>query len=124
MPAKKKITNKQIADKITIEEDLKAIGRKFDQDKPRWSLLPWKEVEEIVKVLTLGSKKYADHNWMGVRPFKDRYTSALMRHITAWIDGEAEDPESKLSHLAHAGCCLLFLMWGDNNLDKDESEFG
>ena len=92
-----------------------SIGRKFDSNKPRWSLLPWKEVEEIVKVLTLGSEKYADRNWMNVRPLKDRYVSAMMRHITAWLDGNRLDEESKLSHLAHAGCCLLFLMWGDNN---------
>jgi len=98
----------------------KPIGRKFDTGKPRWELLPWKEVEEIVEVLTMGSEKYEDFNWMHVRPFRLRYCGALMRHLTAWFLGEKLDPESQCSHLAHAGCCLLFLMWGDNNVKEDE----
>lgn len=100
----------------------KTIGRKFDQDKPRWELLPWKEVQQIVDVLTFGSKKYQDGNWMYVEPLRERYFGALMRHLTAWWNNEVTDPESGHSHLAHAGCCLLFLMWGDNNLDEDKNE--
>lgn len=94
------------------EEDL---GRKFDNDKPRWDLLPWPEVEEIVEILTFGSKKYEDNNWMFVKGAKKRYFGALCRHVIAWWKGEKRDPESGKSHLAHAGCCLLFLMWFDNN---------
>ncbi len=94
------------------------LGRKFDQDKMRWELLPWKEVEEIVDILTFGAKKYEDDNWKHVRPLRTRYYGALMRHMTAWFNGEKKDPESGRSHLAHAGCCLLFLMWGDNNLNE------
>lgn len=90
-------------------------GTKYDKDKPRWVLLPFKEVEEIVDVLTYGSKKYADFNWQHVKPGKDRYFSAMMRHISAWKNGEVLDQESGLSHLAHAGCCLLYLMWFENN---------
>lgn len=39
------------------------------------------------------------------RPF-----SALMRHMWSWWRGENVDPETGYSHLAHAGCCVLFLM--------------
>ena len=102
----------------TANNEVTSLGRKFDTNKPRWSLLPFKEVEEIVKVLTFGAKKYEDNNWMHVTPFKDRYFSALQRHLTAWWSGKKVDPDSSFSHLAHAGCCLLFLMWGDNNIDK------
>jgi len=71
-------------------------------------------------VLTYGSIKYEDNNWMHVNPPKDRYFSAMIRHITAWKGGERIDKESGLSHLAHAGCCLLFLMWFDNEgIDDD-----
>ena len=38
-----------------------------------------------------------------------------MRHLIAWRKGELIDPESKLPHLAHAGCNLIFLNWQDNN---------
>ena len=91
-------------------------GKKFDGEKPRWDLLPLREVEEIVNVLTHGSQKYADNNWMHVKPPYKRYFSALLRHLKAWRSGEIIDKESGLSHLAHAGCCMLFLMWFDNEL--------
>ena len=89
-------------------------GRKFDTGKPRWELLPWKQVEQIVHVLSYGSEKYEDHNWQKVMP-RTRYIGAMLRHIVAWIGGEKKDQETGLSHLAHAGCCLLFLMWSDDN---------
>ena len=94
-------------------------GRKFDNGKPRWSLLPMQEVEDIVKVLTTGAKKYSDGNWMHVRP-TSRYIDALYRHLSAWLDGEANDQEDGHSHLAHATCNLLFLMWFDNNNKKEK----
>lgn len=88
-------------------------GVKYDENKPRWSLLPIRPVTEIVRVLTYGSVKYADDNWKHVDNFRDRYYSALMRHLTAWWAGEIQDPETGYNHLAHAGCCLLFLLWKD-----------
>jgi len=95
-------------------------GTKYDNDKIRWELLPFKEIGEIAEIFTFGAKKYADDNWKSVKPFKKRYFGALMRHLTAWYEGERLDPESQRSHLAHAGCCLFFLMWGDNNKDSTE----
>jgi len=95
-------------------------GVKYDGEKPRWSLLPWREVNDIVKVLNHGATKYDDNNWQHVKPPKDRYFSAMHRHIYAWKTGEKIDPESGLPHLAHAGCCLLFLMWFDNEGIEDD----
>jgi hypothetical protein len=84
-------------------------GNKFDTDKLPWHLLPPDAVEQIVAVLEFGAKKYGDRNWeegmAWSRPF-----SALMRHMWAWWGGEHRDPETGLSHLAHAGCCILFLL--------------
>jgi len=91
----------------------KSQGVKYDNDKPRWYLLPWNAVEEVVKVLTLGAVKYEDDNWKRVDNAKSRYFSALLRHLTAWVGGETNDSETGLNHLAHAGCCLLFLLWFD-----------
>lgn len=36
-----------------------------------------------------------------------------MRHLTAWWGGEKSDPESGEHHLAHLGCCVIFLLWFD-----------
>lgn len=86
-------------------------GVKYDNDKPRWCLLPWDVIEEIVVILTFGANKYADDNWKVVPDAKNRYKSALMRHLKAYFCGEYIDPESGRHHLAHAGCCLVFLFW-------------
>jgi hypothetical protein len=93
-------------------------GKKFDQDKALWDLLPLKTVGKIVDVLTFGAKKYSPGNWKIVPNAEDRYFAALMRHLTAWQSGEKTDPESGMSHLAHAGCCLLFLLWFEDDLSK------
>jgi len=96
-------------------------GRKFDHEKLRYDLLDPFFEEEIVKVLTHGAKKYSDNNWKHVERFEDRYYAALRRHIAAWRKGEKIDPESKLSHLAHAGCNIFFLLWNDlKNPSKDK----
>jgi len=86
-------------------------GRKDDSDKPRWDLLiegvP-RALEEVVNVLTYGSRKYADHNWQFVANPQQRYLAAGMRHEAAVSRGEAIDPETNLHHLAHKLCCDLF----------------
>lgn len=91
--------------------DLK--GLKYDSDKLRWDLLPIDTIEDVVKILTFGANKYGPDNWQGLDNFEDRYYGALMRHITAWRKGEKMDEESGLSHLAHAMCNLVFLLWKD-----------
>lgn len=89
------------------------LGRKFDQGKLRWSLLPWEAVRQIVDVLEYGATKYAPDNWKHVGNWRERYFNAMQRHILAWWGGEQNDPETGLHHLAHAGCCLVFLLWKD-----------
>ena len=90
------------------------IGKKYDGAKPRWCLLPIKQVEDVVKVLTFGAIKYNDNNWKYVKDAKNRYYSAAMRHLKDWKLGKKTDKEWKLPHLAHAVCCLLFIMWLDD----------
>jgi len=103
-------------------EPLEPAGVKYDSGKPRWDLLPFEQVEEVVKVLTsvVQSGKYTDDNWKTVPNARKRYIAAGMRHFKAWICGEKLDKETGLNHLAHAICCLLFLMWGDvrENINK------
>lgn len=90
-------------------------GRKNDATKPRWSLLPLGSVHQIVRVLDFGARKYAPDNWQRVPHARQRYYDALQRHVEAWWRGERTDPESGLHHLAHAGCCVLFLLWLDDH---------
>lgn len=86
-------------------------GRKFDQLKPRLDLLVEgmpRALEEVARVLTFGSLKYADHNWQHVERAQQRYLAAGMRHELALATGETHDPETGAHHLAHKLCCDLF----------------
>lgn len=95
-------------------------GMKFDGvDKLRWDLVP-EEFEEVVKVLTLGAKKYADNNWKFVNPGYDRYYAAARRHMEEFRKAVRKgrprtDKEMGTHVLANAICCLIFLMWMDMN---------
>lgn len=94
------------------------VGKKYDTDKPRYSLLPPQALLEVVKVLTFGAKKYGDCNWATVPNARDRYFSAAQRHLWDWFSGESTDEETGLQSLAHAACCILFLMALDFKIDK------
>lgn len=90
-------------------------GRKFDGDKPRWSLFPPHTLQQVLAVLEYGAQKYAQDNWKNVDNARERYYNALQRHVDAWWHGETQDPETGNSHLAHAACSILFLMWLDDH---------
>lgn len=96
-------------------------GKKFDSKKLDWSLLPVECVEEIVKVLHFGARKYSRDNWKLVDSPEDRYYAAAMRHLVAWKKGHKRDKQSGKSHLAHAGCCLLFLQYFDREARRKSS---
>jgi len=85
-------------------------GTKHDKDKLRYDLLPMKSVDKVVEVLTFGAKKYTPDNWKHVEDAERRYIAAAMRHMSSHMQGELVDSESGLTHLAHAACCLTFLM--------------
>jgi hypothetical protein len=82
---------------------------KHDDDKPAMALLPAEALEEVAKVLTFGAKKYSAHNWRGGFGYT-RILSAVLRHTFAFLRGEDKDPETGLSHLAHAICGLMFCL--------------
>ena len=86
-------------------------GRKSDQGKPDWTLIPFTALAPVIRVLEYGAKKYGRDNWMQVEDSERRYLAAALRHLTAFAEGECSDPESGESHLAHAVCCLLFMLW-------------
>ncbi len=84
-------------------------AHKNDDGKPRVELIPPLALLEIGKVLEFGAKKYGANNWRNGMHWS-RLHGAALRHLLAWFGGEHKDAESDLSHLAHAACCILFLM--------------
>jgi hypothetical protein len=84
-------------------------GRKDDQGKVRLDLLSPDAMEQIAHVLTFGADKYGVDNWAQGLSYR-RVFAALLRHLWAWWRRQEADEETGLSHLAHAGCCLMFLI--------------
>jgi hypothetical protein len=74
-----------------------------------YALIPWGAMDEIARVYAFGAQKYAAHNWRKGYEWGKSF-SALCRHIFAFWKGEDRDPESGLSHLAHAGFHVLSLL--------------
>ena len=101
---------KALADKMSLMAEAAEKGMKFDGGKLDYTLVPWDGMDEVVKVLEFGAKKYARDNWKRVEHAETRYLAAAFRHIIKYNEGEAADTETGLSHLAHATCCLLFLL--------------
>jgi hypothetical protein len=85
-------------------------GIKYDGEKPRMHLIPPKSELELAKVLTFGAMKYSEDNWRKVDNLQKRYMSATMRHLNAVRQGEEVDEESGHHHLAHALCCIFFML--------------
>jgi hypothetical protein len=94
---------------LNLPEETKELGKKYDNEKLRWSLLPLEALQDVVNVLEFGAKKYAPDNWKYVDNAQARYWDAAMRHMIAYKIDNQTDSETGLSHLAHAICCLLFL---------------
>ena len=84
---------------------------KHDQDKPRIDLIPPQAIIDIAEVLTYGAGKYDSHNWRDNGGFDySRLYAAAQRHLLSFWDGQSLDKETGMSHLAHAACCIVFLM--------------
>ena len=94
---------------------LKPNGRKDDFGKPMWSLLPWNELEEVVRTLNFGAEKYGVDNWKKVEDGERRYQDAAVRHLKAVMTGEHKDPETGLPHYAHAAASVLFAFYHNVN---------
>jgi hypothetical protein len=93
-------------------------GHKADDVKIPCELLPPVALIEIAKVLQFGSKKYAAWNWAKGLSYT-RVLGAILRHVFAYLMGEDKDPETGLSHVAHAACECLFIL----HYEKFKPEF-
>lgn len=57
-----------------------------------------------------GALKYGRSNFRVVGVRASIYYDAVNRHINAWFEGEDDDPDSGLPHLAHALACLAVIV--------------
>jgi len=95
-------------------------GKKNDEGKLRFDLVLPEFEEDVAAVLTVGAETYGANNWQKVEDATERYYAALRRHIAAWRKGEKTDPDSGISHLAHAACNLMFLHYLEKQSGTDK----
>jgi hypothetical protein len=84
-------------------------GRKDDDGKLRYDLIPVEPLREVARVFTIGARKYEPRNWEKGLGY-GRVFAAMMRHAQAWWGGEVNDPEDGQHHLSSVAWCALVLM--------------
>ena len=84
-------------------------GAKYDEGKPRPSLVPVEAIEAIMQVREFGKAKYADaEDWRKVP--REKWLDALLRHVLhIWDNPMAIDNESGLPALWHVITNAAFL---------------
>lgn len=116
---------KYYTSKDSPDEDLREIpsfqpqsgGMKFDDGKPEFDRLSFQALAEMNKVHKAGDSKYAEGNWRQGIDIR-RLLNAAIRHITAIMDGELTDPETKTLHSANAAVNLEMVTHFLLNKDK------
>jgi len=84
-------------------------GMKYDDGKTPLDLWSPDVQEAVAQVLAFGAVKYEPYNWAKGISYR-RIFAAMLRHLWAFWRGQRLDEETGLHHLAHAGCCLMFLL--------------
>ena len=84
------------------------LADRFNDGKPQWSMVDFKSLEDMVRVLEFGAKKYSRDNWKkGLKTTE--IVDSMLRHIYAYLNGEDVDPESGINHTGHIMCNAMFL---------------
>lgn len=98
-------------------------GAKYDDGKPRPSLVPVEAIEAIMQVREFGKAKYAEaEDWRKVP--REKWLDALLRHVLhIWDNPLALDDESGLPALWHVITNAAFLCAALRKELKNEMEF-
>lgn len=62
------------------------------------------------EALANGAEKYGAYNYRAAGVKASIYYAAILRHLSAWWDGEELAEDSGVSHLAHAAAGLAILL--------------
>ena len=99
-----------------------APGYKHDGGKVPLHLLSTVALNKTAEVMAFGAKKYGTDAWRAGMDWS-RLIGAALRHITAFNGGEDVDPESGLSHMAHAACCVMFLLEYEDTFPEGDDRY-
>lgn len=75
-------------------------------------LVPPSSLHALANAFADGAEKYGPFNWREKAISSTVYYAAVMRHLTAWFDGEEVAQDSGKPHLDHALACIAMLIDG------------
>ena len=135
------VTASEMEKLIEESNDSSKQALRYNQGKPKWSLVDWKSLEGLVEVLQYGADKYTifqDNEGneikgidiMNIPNYKDIYKikisgennwkkglklksilDSAMRHLVKMMNDEFVDEESKLLHAHHIICNMMFWVY-------------
>ena len=98
--------------------EIKERSLRYNKDKLKWSLVDFSSLEDMVRVLEMGAKKYSKDNWKKGMPVSEVIES-MLRHTFSLLSGEINDKESRLPHIGHIQCNAMFIAY----ILKNKPEF-
>lgn len=97
--------------------------KRYNENKPKWSLIDFNSLIPVVRVMEMGIGKYGYNNWKKGRSFTETWESA-QRHSIEWKEVSSLDKESRINHLGHLIANAMFLLYMTENKPYfDDREF-
>jgi hypothetical protein len=132
-PATPSWTDDRIGGILVVENDdslkpanVENSASKNDSEKPDLSHIPTEFLAAVAQAFMVGEKKYGRYNYYKGHK-ASQLIAAAMRHLTAWMNGEENDPVDGQPHLGSVGACVAMLLkqkalgtLKDNRYGKDD----
>jgi len=96
---------------------------RYNDGKPQWSLVDFKSLVPLVRVMEYGCIKYERDNWKKGLDLT-QILESMSRHLFALMSGEIVDPESQQEHIGHIMANAMFYKYHyeKENSRKEESK--
>lgn len=95
---------------METQEEYKDLATRHNEGKLKWSLVDFKSLEPMVRVLEFGAEKYEVDNWKKGLKVTEIIDSCY-RHLADLRDGLIVDNDSGLPIVGHLQSNLMFLQW-------------
>lgn len=94
------------------------------EGKIPFEFIPLRTLTGAARVLQHGAAKYGRKNWRKDKIMASTYQGAIMRHLSAYYEGETVDPDSGCNHLSHiiANCMVMLDATYEETLIDDRME--
>lgn len=96
---------------------------RYNEGKPKWSLVDFKSLEPLVRVLEFGAVKYGKFNWQKGLP-EEEILESLSRHLFELMSGNEFDEETGVSHIGHIMANAMFYAYQKRNGKENRNSTG